>query len=239
MTKRFRALLLAAGLGTRLRPITLYTPKCLVPIGGEPLLGRWFRQLELAGCEAVLVNTHYLSSQVESFTQAWSSSSMSISTVHESELLGTAGTLLANSSFFEGTTGLLIHADNAMAGSLEPLLRAHESRHAGCVLTMLTFHTDAPSTCGIVTTNSQGVVTAFHEKADHPPGNCANAALYAFNTDFLTQLEQFAPLPSDFSTEVIPKLIGRIQSVHTNELYLDIGTPSALTQAQQMHFPAI
>ena len=64
MKKPFRALLLAAGLGTRLRPITLETPKCLVPIGGEPLLGRWLRQLELAGCEAVLINTHYLADQV-------------------------------------------------------------------------------------------------------------------------------------------------------------------------------
>ena len=60
MTQPFRALLLAAGLGTRLRPITLDTPKCLVPIGGEPLLGRWLRTLEIAGCDSVLINTHYL-----------------------------------------------------------------------------------------------------------------------------------------------------------------------------------
>ena len=60
MTQPVRALLLAAGLGTRLRPITLQTPKCLVPIGGEPLLGRWLRQLDQAGCESVLINTHML-----------------------------------------------------------------------------------------------------------------------------------------------------------------------------------
>ena len=67
MTQAFRALLLAAGLGTRLRPITLDTPKCLVTIGGEPLLGRWLKQLELAGCEAVLINTHYLAEKVQAF----------------------------------------------------------------------------------------------------------------------------------------------------------------------------
>ena len=60
MKQPLRALLLAAGLGTRLRPITLNKPKCLVPIGGEPLLSRWLRQLEQAGCESVLINTHYL-----------------------------------------------------------------------------------------------------------------------------------------------------------------------------------
>ena len=69
MNRPFRALLLAAGLGTRLRPITLHTPKCLVKILGEPLLSRWLRQLEQAGCDAVLVNTHYLAEQVTDLLQ--------------------------------------------------------------------------------------------------------------------------------------------------------------------------
>ena len=59
MKQPLRALLLAAGLGTRLRPITLQTPKCLVSVAGEPLLGRWLRQLEEVGCQEVLINTHY------------------------------------------------------------------------------------------------------------------------------------------------------------------------------------
>ena len=91
MTKPFRTLLLAAGLGTRLRPITLHTPKCLVPIGGEPLLQRWLRTLELAGCDAVLINTHHLAEEVEAFLQSWQSGKMAIQTIHEPELLGTAG----------------------------------------------------------------------------------------------------------------------------------------------------
>jgi mannose-1-phosphate guanylyltransferase len=126
-----RALLLAAGLGTRLRPITLHTPKCLVSIGGEPLLGRWLRQLEAVGCEAVLVNTHHLAEQVKSFLQAWQRDGMAMQSVHEPELLGTAGTLMANRAFFEGATGLLIHADNAMADNLGPLLDDHRQRPAG------------------------------------------------------------------------------------------------------------
>ncbi|MBM5802376.1 MAG: nucleotidyltransferase family protein [Cyanobacteria bacterium K_DeepCast_35m_m2_023] len=239
MKKPFRALLLAAGLGTRLRPITLHTPKCLVSIGGKPLLGRWLRQLEIAGCESALVNTHHLANQVEAFVRDWNSPTMRVSTVHEPDLLGTAGTLRANISFFEESTGLLIHADNAMTDSLGPLLTAHEQRADGCELTMLTFQTDTPRNCGIVTTNSEGVVTAFHEKVEEPPGNCANAALYAFNPNFLIHLEQLKPPPSDFSTEVIPQLMGRIQSFHTYKPYLDIGTLHALTQAQQMQFPEI
>ena len=234
MTQAFRALLLAAGFGTRLRPITLQTPKCLVPIGGEPLLSRWLRKLEMAGCEAVLINTHYLSDKVKDFLHNRQISTMSIKTVHEPELLGTAGTLLSNQEFFGNGTGLLIHADNAMAGDIKDFVAAHHQRQPHCLLTMLTFESDNPNSCGIVEIDSQQVVQAFHEKVTKPPGNRANGAMYAFDREFLDQLNLMYKKPSDFSTEVIPHFLGRIQSWHTHHPYLDIGTPKALNQAQQL-----
>ena len=237
MTQPFRALLLAAGFGTRLRPITLHTPKCLVRIGGKPLLGLWLRKLELAGCDSVMVNTHYLAQQVKAFLQTWQSSTMSVHTVHEPELLGTAGTLLANQGFFKGATGLLIHADNFMAGDLKDFMISHRERQAYCQLTMLTFETKTPSSCGIVEIDSQQVAQAFHEKLLKPPGNRANGAIYAFEQDFLNHLSLMNPIPRDFSTEVIPGLLGRIQSWHTFTPYLDIGTPAALSQAQTLLSP--
>ena len=234
MSRPLRALLLAAGLGTRLRPLTLHTLKCLMPVAGEPLLGRWLRQLEAAGCEAVLINTHYLADQVEAFLLERPAGPMGVHTSHEPELLGTAGTLLANQAFFEDATGLLIHADNAMAGDLQRLLNAHAARSAHCLLTMLTFRTEQPRSCGIVATDAQGVVTAFHEKVADPPGTCANGALYAFDPEFVEVLARMQPAPSDFSTEVIPTLLGRIQNWHTEQPYLDIGTPQAFTAAQEV-----
>jgi len=234
MKRPLRALLLAAGLGTRLRPLTLHAPKCLVPVAGEPLLGRWLRQLEAAGCESVLINTHYLADQVEAFLQQRPAGPMRVQTIHEPELLGTAGTLLANRVFFEGSIGLLIHADNAMAEDLCGLLAAHASRPAHCLLTMLTFSTDEPHSCGIVATDAQGVVTAFFEKVADPPGNCANGALYAFDAPFIARLAGMDPQPSDFSIEVIPTLMGRIQTWHTKLPYVDIGTPASLIAAQNL-----
>ena len=233
MSQPLRALLLAAGLGTRLRPITLNTPKCMVPIGGEPLLGRWLRQLEHVGCESVLINTHYMSSKVDCFLQSFNSSVMDVQTVQEAELLGTAGTLYANQNFFSGATGLLIHADNVMAGDLGAFLLAHSQRQRSCLLTMLTFTTDTPSSCGIVEVDAQHVVQGFHEKLPHPPGNRANGALYAFGQEFLAHLNMMASPPKDFSTEVIPTLLGRIQAWQTNDAYIDIGTPESLAAAQQ------
>ena len=159
---------------------------------------------------------------------------MAIETIHEPELLGTAGTLLANQEFFKGATGLLIHADNAMAGDIRDFLSAHHKRKPFCQLSMLTFETDTPGSCGIVEIDKDHVVQAFHEKMVNPPGNRANGALYAFEEDFLDSLNRMHPIPSDFSTEVIPKMLGRIQSWHTNGAYLDIGTPEALIMAQQL-----
>ena len=238
MRPPFRALLLAAGFGTRLRPITLSTPKCLVNVAGEPLLGRWLRQLESAGCESVLINTHYLADQVIDFLDNRPSSTMRVVTTYEPHLLGTAGTLITNQSFFEGSTGLLIHADNAMAGDLQDLLNAHHERPSDCLLTMLTFLTDHPRSCGIVETDPLGVVTSFYEKVSDPPGNCANGALYAFDAELLGHLAEMSPPPSDFSTEVIPSLLGRIQTWQTDLPYLDIGTPDALDRAQTLLLPS-
>ncbi len=234
MSKPLRALLLAAGLGTRLKPLTLHTPKCLVPIGGKPLLSIWLHKLEAAGCEAALVNTHHLADQVMEFVLNWQSSTMSIQLMHEPSLLGTAGTLMASQAFFQGSTGLLIHADNAMADDLSNFLIAHGDRPSDCFLTMLTFHTSTPSSCGIVETNAKGVVTAFHEKVEDPPGNKANGAVYLFEQELFGILKTLKPGISDFSGEVLPNLLGRIYTWHTNSHYLDIGTLDSLQKAQSI-----
>ena len=59
-----RCVLLAAGLGTRLRPITDHQPKCLVDIGGRPILDWWLRNLDSINCEKTIVNTHYYAEKV-------------------------------------------------------------------------------------------------------------------------------------------------------------------------------
>ena len=93
--KGFKALLLAGGMGTRLKPLTDSIPKCLVPIGGKPLLAYWLESLSKAGVERILINTHYLSEQVIAFCKQ-SQYSQLLDLVHESALLGTAGTIRAN-----------------------------------------------------------------------------------------------------------------------------------------------
>lgn len=236
MNQGIRALLLAGGKGTRLRPLTLTKPKCLVELNGKPILGHWLDKLEQGGCEGVLVNTHYLSEQVESYLRNREQGGMDIKSVHEPELLGTAGTLINNQEFFRDKVGLLIHADNAMADGITDLLSAHKERADSTCITMLTFKAKNPEQCGIVAIDENGIVTEFHEKVEDPPGDLANGAVYAFSGELLGLMGRWKPetLPWDFSVDVLPKLLGKIGTVHTNNAFIDVGTPDALRQAQEL-----
>ena len=228
-----RALLLAGGYGTRLRPLTDTIPKCLVPIKGVPLLEIWLRRLSAENIGPFLINTHHLADSVESFISV-SHYRDKIKLVHEKNLLGTAGTLAANLSFFDGDDGLLIHADNYCMADLSAFQLAHSNRPKGCLLTMLTFRTQEPSSCGIVELDGNGVVTQFHEKVSNPPSDVANGAVYILSEELLEMFNNEFSTMTDFSTEVLPKLLGRIYIYRTNEAFIDIGTPANYKLANTM-----
>jgi mannose-1-phosphate guanylyltransferase len=226
-----RALLLAAGIGTRLLPITATTPKCVVMINGRPLLDYWLELLFAAGIERVLINTHWLAEQVHASVKAsrWSSR---IDLVHESELLGTGGTVLANRQWLQGRPFMLAHADNLTDFDVSGLIAAHRTRPADHVMTMLGFRTDDPRSCGILELDDRGTVVAFHEKVDEPPGNLANGAVYVFEPEVIEAIAGLGRPAVDLSTEIIPRFIGRILCVETDGYHRDIGTPASLRQAR-------
>ena len=108
-----------------------------------------------------------------------------------------------------------------MVEDVKDFVNAHEERQAGCLLTMLTFKTRFPSSCGInVEIDDKKVLQAFHEKIEKPPGDRANGAMYAFDQEFLNHLNLMNPSPTDFSTEVIPKLMGKIHKLGTQINYI-------------------
>ena len=221
-----KALLLAAGLGTRLRPFTENTPKCLMPIGGRPLLQIWLERLATAEVGQFLVNTHYLAPQVRYFVASGPFANK-VELVHEETLLGTAGTLAANLDFFNGEDGLLIHADNYCEADFKEFISAHRARPADCLMSMMTFRTDTPSTCGIVELDERSVVQAFHEKSPNPPGDRANGAIYILSDELLHRLAGEYSCLTDFSTQVIPLLMGKIYAWHCEDVFIDIGSVAA------------
>ena len=163
-----KAILLAAGFGKRLRPITETIPKCLVPIKGVPLLEIWLEKLSKVGVTEIYINTHYLHKKVENFIL--NSRFKDIVTLgYEKKLRGTAGTLLDNIDFFENEDGFLIHADNLCDESMLKFIKCHKKRPPHCEVTMLVFETKEPKNCGIVSINKDNVVDNFYEKVKNPP----------------------------------------------------------------------
>jgi len=221
-----KTILLAAGFGTRLRPLTNNIPKCLVPIKGKPLLQIWLERLSDANFKEFLINTHYLSNQVNDFI---SSSNFKDKCIikYEKILLGTAGTLLSNLNFIGEEDCMLVHADNYCLANFKDYIIAHNQRPTHCLMTMMTFRTDNPTSCGIIELDEKKVVIGFHEKVEHPPGNLANGAIYILSNELIKIINEKFSTVSDFSIEILPHFIGKIYTYETKDLFMDIGTPVA------------
>jgi len=232
-----QALLLAGGFGTRLRPLTNHTPKCLVPINGVPLLDYWLNLLLPNGIDSVLINTHYLPDAVAQHiaNSPWRDR---ITLVHEPLLLGTAGTVLANEKFFENRTFLVAHADNLTQFDLHKFSRAHAHRATGVAATMMTFDTDNPQSCGIIEHDENHIVIALHEKRPNPPGTLANGAIYIFEPAVLSIIRTIEKKEPDLSTDILPRLLGRMQYYHNSCYLRDIGSMKSLRIAEA-EFPSV
>lgn len=226
-----RALLLAAGLGTRLRPLTNTVPKCLVEINGRPLLDYWIELLSNAGVSEILVNLHYLPDQVKAYI-AGCHYPVNITTAMEDQLLLTAGTLLKNRTFFGQEPVVMIHADNLSMFDMNAFMDRFYTRTINIDITMMTFYTDAPHTCGIVELDANGVVIAFHEKVQTPPSNLANGAVYILSRNVIDFINGLGKEVIDFSTEVLPHFLGRINTFHNAVYHRDIGSIESLALAQ-------
>jgi len=222
-----KAIILAGGLGTRLRPITSSIPKCLVPINGVPLLELWLRDCERAGVDAVLVNTHYLAEQVQEFVAA--RRGVPVTLAYEPTLLGSAGTLAANWSFVgDQESFLVVYADNLTTFPLSELIAFHASHNR--TASMALFRSPNPSACGVVEMDAAGLITGFWEKPENPPGNLVNAGLYVFRRG----VSRFLPRerPSDIGRSLMPALVGRSMGLPISSYFIDIGTLENYYNAQ-------
>jgi len=225
------ALLLAAGLGTRLQPLTGVLPKCLMPIHGRPLLGLWLEMLKRGGTEKVFINLHYLAPLVREYVTGSPYNSM-VEFLDEPTLCGTAGTLNKFRNRFTSRDMLLAHADNLTMFDVAAFRQTYEGRPAHAALTMMTFDTDAPETCGMVTLDTQNIVIKFVEKPKESTGTLANGAVYLMRLPEILKIMDQGQAVTDFSTEVLPHFIGRMNSFHNDIYHRDIGNIAALSSAQ-------
>jgi mannose-1-phosphate guanylyltransferase len=227
-----KAFLLAAGVGSRLRPITDTTPKCMLAIGGEPLLDIWLDSFGRAGVDEVLVNLHHLPDVVRNHLKARARSLRppAVRTVFEPELLGSAGTLVANRAWVGGDEMFLAcYADNLTDFDLRSLAETHRAN--GAIATLAVFHSDRPSAGGVVELDAAATVVGFTEKPSRPVSDLVNAGMYAFHPRVLDEID--GPPPCDIGYDLLPRLVGRAKAIPVEGYFRDVGTADAYQRVQE------
>jgi mannose-1-phosphate guanylyltransferase len=230
-----KAFLLAAGLGTRLKPITDHTPKCMLEIDGRPLLDIWLDEFDRAGVDEVLVNVHRLADVVRAHIER-RDAPPEVHTFFEPELLGSAGTLVVNRDWVAGEEFFLAcNADNLTDFDLRSLIEFH--RKGDSIATLTLFHAEQPSACGIVELDDAFRVVGFEEKPRNPVSDLANAGIYAFHPSVLDDVGGEPPL--DIGFDMLPRLVGRARAIEIAGYFRDIGTAEAYRLAQEEWRPRV
>lgn len=223
-----KAFLLAAGEGTRLRPLTESVPKCLLPIQGVPLLEIWLENCAAAGIAEVLVNVHAHAEQVKEFARR-QTSGVKVRISEERELLGSAGTLKESKDFVAGEQAFFVlYGDVLTNAELGGLLRAHQKKNVAATIGI--YQVPDPERCGIITVDKSDVVTNFVEKPARPETNWAFSGLMAASPEILDTVpnERLA----DIGFDLLPKLVGNMAACKIEDYVLDIGTMNNYRTAQ-------
>jgi mannose-1-phosphate guanylyltransferase len=224
-----KAFLLAAGNGTRLRPLTDSVPKCLLPICGVPLLEIWLNNCKAVGITDVLVNAHAHTEEIGRFV-AGQQSGVTIRITEEPELLGSAGTLAENRDFVAGEKAFFIfYADVLTNIDLRRMLAFHQQKRFPATLAI--YQVPDPTRCGIVTMNEDSIIQEFAEKPSQPMSNWAFAGVMVAGPELFDFLP--AQRPADLGFDVLPRMIGKMVAYGISEYLLDIGTLSNYKHAQQ------
>ena len=229
--KNRRSVLLAGGLGTRLRPITDEVPKCLVPIAGRPILDYWVDTICAAGIREILINTHHLRDQVvEYIGKVNALGKVHLVESYEPKLLGSAGTIHANREWVDdGDDCVIIYADNLSNVTLREVCEFHESHDDP--FTMMLFHTERPGECGIAELDDENRVVSFIEKPSEPRSDLANAGLYVVSAAGYREMADIDGF--DIGFDILPYFTGRMRGWVFDGYHRDIGNLDALAQTEK------
>ena len=223
-----KAIILAAGLGTRLRPFTEIVPKPLFPIAGRPLLDRMIAELTKADCTAVIINTHHLSSRIDAFVSE-QRYPIPVSTRYEPEILGTGGAIKNVADFWGRRPFMAVNSDIVTDIPLKEVYRYHTTHN--CPATLVLCDDQEFNTVGI---DSENFIISF-EKADTLPGGSKKLTFTGIQVLDPVILEY---IPKNTPCSIIDIYLKLMATGKKIKAYLprncrwnDIGTPERYTRA--------
>ena len=127
---------------------------------------------------------------------------------------------------------MLVHADNLCFCDFNAFVESHKNKDLECDITMMLFKSDNPSSCGIVELDKKNIVQKFHEKVQNPPSNLANGAVYICEPIIFDFLKSLNKKDIDFSNDVLPNFMGKINTYINSTYHRDIGTLESYALAQ-------
>lgn len=226
-----KALILAGGLGTRLRPLTYTRPKPLLPIANRPHLEHVLDLLQRHGIDEVVLLTSYLADAFAPFSAEAERRGMQVDVTHEPEPLGTGGALRNAAEFIGEDTFFAFNGDVVTDADLSTIEEFHRS--TGAEATLMLTPVEDPSAYGVVTTDGEGRVTAFVEKPprQEAPTNLINAGVYVMEPRVIDRIEPGRPVSSEH--EVFPQLVveGSLFALAPDAYWNEIGDPAKYLQA--------
>lgn len=236
-----RAMVLAAGEGTRLRPLTLDRPKPMVPINGVPLLDYTIKWLRDQGITDIAINLHYKPEVIVDYFGDGSAHGVKIHYSHEQTILGTAGAVRKIKDWVDGNPLVLVYGDVLTDLDLRAMLDFHHQtlrRDPLSTVTMSLYHVPNPTEVGLVGMDETGKVTRFVEKPKPSEvfTDLANAGVLVLQPEVLDIIpdDTFC----DFGLHVLPMLLQAGLSIYgwvipDHTYLLDIGSPEKYAQANR------
>ena len=239
-----KAMIRAAGEGTRLRPLTLQIPKVLVPIAGRPVIEHSIGWLKRHGIAEIAINLHYLGGQISAHLGDGTRYGVHIRYSPETTLLGTAGGVKQMQDFFDGAF-VVVYGDNLTDFDLSAMVAFHREKKA--VATLAVFESPHPRAVGMIDMGEDGKILRLQEKPGpsvHIPQATvpANAGVYVLERECLDLVPP--GVFCDFARDVFPEMLLRGMPVYGYRLepeafFIDIGTPENYARANEyyLHSP--
>lgn len=228
-----KAYILAAGLGTRLYPLTKKITKVMLPIGDKPLLWYQIKLLSYYGFSDIMINLHKNPQQITDYFGDGKNLGIQIHYSYENKLLGTSGSIKKAKPFFDNETFLVLYGDNLTNYNILKLFTFHKIKKG--VATIGLYESNEPWTQGVVIKNKDGMVIKFVEKPkkEEVLSNEVNSGIYFFESKIFDYIpdKEF----SDFGLDVFPKLIknGSVFALNTSDYIQDIGTYKRYEKAKR------
>ncbi|MGI5197556.1 sugar phosphate nucleotidyltransferase [Streptomyces sp. CA-288835] len=229
------AILLVGGKGTRLRPLTVHTPKPMVPAAGVPFLTHQLARARAAGVEHIVLATSYLAEVFEPYFGDGSSLGLQIEYVTEVEPLGTGGAIRNVASRLRSAPDdpvLIFNGDILTGLDIPALVATHQS--SGADVSLHLTRVEDPRAYGLVPTDTSGRVQAFLEKPQTPEEivtDQINAGAYVFRRSIIDTIPSGRPVSVE--RETFPDLLSsgaHLQGMVDSTYWLDLGTPQAFVR---------